>query len=295
MVLGVFCGDAALHGDAAGFDVILPGDVQRRLVELVALSDEDLAFHQIDAGDHFGDGVLDLDARVDLDEEEIAAVDVEQEFDRSRGLVFDGFAEADGGVADGFAKFQWQVDAWGDFDHLLMSPLHRAIALPEMHQVAVGIAEDLHFDVLGAGDVALDENLGPAEGSAGFALGFFELAHELVAIFHDAHATAAAAEAGFDDDGIADFLCGRFHLGRLGDGFLGPGHGWHICFDREALGGHLVAEHLQMKRRGADELDLIHLASAGQLGVLRKKPVTGMDRVDLVLFGQGDDVADVEV
>ena len=45
--------------------------------------DEDLAAHEVDAGDHLGDGVLDLDARVDLDEEELAAVDVEQELDRA--------------------------------------------------------------------------------------------------------------------------------------------------------------------------------------------------------------------
>ena len=54
-----------------------------------------------------------------------------------------------------------QVDARGDFDDFLMPPLHRAIAIPEMDEIAVVIAEDLHFDVLGAADVAFDEDFAP--------------------------------------------------------------------------------------------------------------------------------------
>jgi hypothetical protein len=38
-------------------------------VEGVALRDEDLGADEIEAGDDLGDGVLDLDARVHLDEE----------------------------------------------------------------------------------------------------------------------------------------------------------------------------------------------------------------------------------
>jgi hypothetical protein len=39
--------------------------------EGVALGDEDLRADEIDAGDTLGDGVLDLDARVHLDEEPV--------------------------------------------------------------------------------------------------------------------------------------------------------------------------------------------------------------------------------
>ena len=47
----------------------------------MALRDQDLRLDQVDAGDHFGDGVLDLDARVDFDEVELLGVDVVEEFD----------------------------------------------------------------------------------------------------------------------------------------------------------------------------------------------------------------------
>ena len=64
--------------------MLLRRDVERRLVQLVALRDEDLALDDVDAGDDFGHRVLDLDARVDLDEEELVAVEVDEELDRAR-------------------------------------------------------------------------------------------------------------------------------------------------------------------------------------------------------------------
>ncbi len=42
------------------------------------------------------------------------------------------------------------------------------------------VAEDLHLDVLGARDVALEEHVGPAERRAGLALRLVELVLELV-------------------------------------------------------------------------------------------------------------------
>ena len=50
---------------------LLRRDVDRRLVQPVPRGDEDLALHEVDAGDHLGHRVLDLDARVDLDEVEL--------------------------------------------------------------------------------------------------------------------------------------------------------------------------------------------------------------------------------
>src|SRR5439155_19714361 len=107
------------------------------------------------------------------------------------------------------------VDAGRDFNDFLMPPLHGAVALPEMDEIAVCIAKDLHFNVLGIGNIALDENVGLAEGGAGFALGFFELAEQLVGVAHHAHAAAASAEASLDDQRESDFLRRRFHFGWI--------------------------------------------------------------------------------
>ena len=60
----------------------LVGDADLGVGQLVALRDADLRLHQVAPGDHLGDRVLDLDARVDLDEV-VAAVLADQELDRA--------------------------------------------------------------------------------------------------------------------------------------------------------------------------------------------------------------------
>ena len=68
----------------------------------------------------------------------------------------------------------------GDLDDLLMAALHGAIALEQVDQVAVLVAQQLHLDVAGAGDVFFEEDVGDAEGRAGFAPGLVEGLVELV-------------------------------------------------------------------------------------------------------------------
>jgi hypothetical protein len=69
-------------------------DLILRQRQLFAERHPQLPFHQIDAGDHLGHGMLDLQARVHLDEIELAVL--EQEFDGSHAAV----AELAHGVDD---------------------------------------------------------------------------------------------------------------------------------------------------------------------------------------------------
>ena len=78
-ILGV---DAALDRVAAELDLLL------RQRQLPAGGDADLLLHQVDARDHLGHRVLDLDARVHLHEVERAVL-VQQELDRPHGVVAD--------------------------------------------------------------------------------------------------------------------------------------------------------------------------------------------------------------
>ena len=58
-----------------------------------AFGDADLRPHDVDAGDGFGHRVLDLDARIDLDEIELAGVGVLQELDRAGVEIAHGAAD----------------------------------------------------------------------------------------------------------------------------------------------------------------------------------------------------------
>ena len=77
-VLGI---DAALDGVAAEFDVAL---LER---EVVAGGGADLLEDQVDVGDHLGHRMLDLDARVHLDEIELAVL--VQELDGADAEILD--------------------------------------------------------------------------------------------------------------------------------------------------------------------------------------------------------------
>jgi hypothetical protein len=67
-----------------------------------------------------------------------------------------------------------QAEARRDLDDLLVAALHGAVALVQVDDVAVLVAEDLHLDVLRARDVLFEEDRGIAEGAAGLALRFVE-------------------------------------------------------------------------------------------------------------------------
>ena len=65
---GIFGIDPRLDGVAVQLDLVL---LQR---QLFAEGDAQLPFDEIEAGDQLGDGMLDLQARVHLDEEHVLAV-----------------------------------------------------------------------------------------------------------------------------------------------------------------------------------------------------------------------------
>ena len=67
--------------------------------ERLAGSDQHLRADQVEAGDELGDGVLDLDARVHLEEEPLA-VGRQQPLDRTGAPVANGPGRGDGDVAD---------------------------------------------------------------------------------------------------------------------------------------------------------------------------------------------------
>src|SRR5215217_2954327 len=67
--------------------VVAPGnDVLERKRERRAAGDEDLLAHEIDAGGHLSDRVLDLNASIHLQKGELAAA-IEQELDGSRAAI----------------------------------------------------------------------------------------------------------------------------------------------------------------------------------------------------------------
>ena len=102
-------------------------------------------------------------------------IGVEEKLDGA-GVVEPGrAADGEGGVPEVPARRRiGKIRRRRDLDDLLMPALQRAIALEEMDEVAVLVAEELHLDVAGALDELFEEDVGDAERGAGFALGLFD-------------------------------------------------------------------------------------------------------------------------
>src|SRR5438874_5992229 len=85
-----------------------------------------------------------------------------------------------------------------------MAPLHRAIALAQMHHFALGIAHDLNFDVARAGEVLLDVHLVGVERRERFLFGQRERLAELIGVVRDTHPLPAPTRRSLDDHWEAD-------------------------------------------------------------------------------------------
>ena len=187
---------------------------------------------------------------------ELAAIDIEQELDGAGAAIADRSAQPRRRVADALRAGLGQIDARRDFDDLLVPPLDRAVALPEMHQVAVRVAENLHFDVLGARRCSARGRHPAARTPRRLrAAPPSSLRVELVRALHDPHAAAAAAEARLDHQRVADACCAAAATSsrRSVERLLGAGNRRNAGRLRQPLRRGLVAEHVEVLGRRADE------------------------------------------
>ena len=91
-----------------------------------------------------------------------------------------------------------------DLDDLLVAQLHRAVAVVEVDDVAVGVGEDLHLDVAGPVDEPLDEQRAVAERGRRLAAAALERLGHVAGAVHGAHAAPAAAGRRLEHHRVAD-------------------------------------------------------------------------------------------
>ena len=128
----------------------------------LALRHPELQPHEVDPGHGLGDGMLDLNARVHLQEIELSLL-VEQEFDGARPDIADRLGGADGGCAHAHSKFLRDRRGGRFLDDLLMAALDRAIALAHVDDRTLFVAENLHLDMARADQRTLQQQPAVAE------------------------------------------------------------------------------------------------------------------------------------
>src|SRR5581483_4222442 len=198
--------------------------------------------------------------------------------------VLGEFSDAHGGLAHFVAQLaETMLDERRRrfLDDLLVAALNGTIALAQVNNLPLVVAENLKFDVVGVFDVFLDINPGIAEGFLGFVAGGVVALDEGNVVVGDPHAAPAAAGDSLDHDGIANALGAGQGILLAFDGAVRAGRNRHAGFLGEFAADGLVFEGLHGTRAGADEPDVAAFADFGEMGVLRQESVTGVNGVDV--------------
>lgn len=105
-------------------------------------------------GTHYS--VLDLNARIELEEIKLGSRIVDEELDGARGPILNQFAEPDGCRAHAFTELGIAQDERRRrlLEDFLLSSLHGAFALAAVNDRSFPIAKDLNFDVASLDQVA---------------------------------------------------------------------------------------------------------------------------------------------
>src|SRR5258706_2257936 len=131
ILVWIFRVDPRLDSVAIEVDLIL---VER---QLFAECDAQLPFHQIDACDQLGHGMLDLQAGIHLDEENVLSVGNKLD-GAGTGIIHRGGGPARGGAYRPALRGV-KGRGRGFLDYLLMPPLQGTFTLEQRHQIAVTV------------------------------------------------------------------------------------------------------------------------------------------------------------
>ena len=192
----------------------------------MSLRDEDLGLYQVDAGGHFRNRVFNLNTRVHFDEIVVAFV-VDQEFHGAGAAVVHSFCDLDGVFAKTVSQLLADGQGRCEFNDLLVTSLDGTVTLAQVYDVAVVVAQYLHFDVLRPFDVFLDKDIVDSKSFCSFTLGAFELHRQFFLAADDTHAASAAAGCCLEHDRIAAFVCKIHCSGYIRNGFCDARNGRH--------------------------------------------------------------------
>ena len=210
---------------------------------------------------------------------------VEEELHRAGPDVADGAGGLDRGREGAGPLLHVEDRGGGLFDQLLVVALDRAVALADVDHVAVAVGHDLDLHVATTLDQALQVDAVVPEGGASFALGVGVGRRDLVLGGGDAHASAAAAAFGLEQDGVSGALG---HLDRLlgvAQDAVAPGDQGQARAPHGLLGRGLLAHQVHDVGRRSDEADAVLFAQGGEDRVFREKAPAWVDRAAAGLAG----------
>jgi hypothetical protein len=173
--------------------------------------------------------------------------------------------------------------------------LDRALALVQIHDVAVRVAQHLDLDVARALDELLDEDAVVAEARLGLVAARRESLERLLVVERDAQSLAAAAGAGLDHHRVADLARDRHGLLGRCDHVVVAGDDVDLGLQRQLLRRDLVAHRRDRVVLGADEDDALFFHPLRERFVLAEEAVARMHRLRAGELARFDDLVGHQV
>ena len=243
-----------------------------------------LPFHEIQARNHLGHRMLDLKPGVHFQEIDVQ-IRIRDELHGARVSVSNRARGLDRVAGQLFAKGRGEHGARRFLDDFLPPPLGRAIALEKVDDVAVRIAENLHFEMARMLDQPLKHERGHRQTRFGLAPRRSKLVAQFGCGANRANPSPSSAADGLYKERKTELSgLGRKPLVGLILAVI-AGHARHACSLHDGLCGGLVAHLADDLGRWADEDDSGALASLGEIGILGKKAIAGVDRIRACLSG----------
>ena len=261
--------------------------------------DAELPFDQIERRNRLGHRMLDLKARVHLDEPERVGAQpfgaVGNKLDRAGADITDGARRFDGGCAHPRAQLRRHAGRRRFLDHLLVAPLQRAVALAKMNDIAMAVGEHLDFDVARRGNVFLEQDPARAERRLCLANGAFERGLEFGVLVDAAQPAAAAAGRRLDQHRIADLVGFLLEEFRVLPFAVIARHDWHAGLFHQGLGAILDAHGAHGRGRRPDKNNAGLVAGVDEVGVLGEKSVARMHAFGARFLRNLDDPFDRQI
>ena len=240
--------------------------------------DADLERDGVDAREHLGDRMLDLDPAVDLDEVELAG-GIDEELERAEVLVTGSDGRSQRPLAQVGACRGAQRGRRALLEDLLVAPLDRAVALAEVHAVTEPVDGDLDLDVAVLLDPLLEVERLVVERGARLGAADLEHALELARRADHAHALAAAPGRWLDEDRVADPVGFVHRVAEVADHPVGARDRRQAETAEQATGRLLRREALEHLGRRTDEREVVRADDLGEPLVLGEEAVARVDRI----------------
>ena len=254
-------------------DVVLP------VAERLAGGDADLLGDQVDAGQHLGHRMLDLDAAVDLDEVRSCRRDRPgtRACRRSRSRPPRRRPRRSRTAAS--AGLLGEGRRGRLLDDLLVAPLDGAVALADVDAVAVAVDDDLDLDVAVLLEPLLEVERVVAEGRLRLGPADRHRLLQLARRADHAHAAPAAAGRWLDQHRVADPLGLGQRVLVVAQHALRARDGGQPVLGQQLSRAGLGREALEHLGRRPDEGQAVGAGHLGEGVVLGQEAVAGMDRL----------------